>query len=171
MNPGILLTVLDAWVQPTLLWFSGCAGAYELGWPTVPMNGWMDGVNNTTLKLTLTQQCVPQPSYCYLLCWEVCEPEGLPADPVAWDAVQSKQSKLKVVCGARSFFAALPLHLFALCCSLGQRRRAKRHWWGTEWAQVEFGQVVDCLRQQGDALLHRTGATCCQCESFLDISK
>lgn len=77
----------------------------------------------------------------------------LPADPVGWDAVQSKQSELEVVCGSRSFSAAL---------LLGRRRSrggAEADGGRTEGAQVELDQVVHGLAQLGHALLHRDAGT------------
>lgn len=69
----------------------------------------------------------------------------LPADPVARDAMQGEEGELEVVCGARCFFAAPPIHSFFVR-SLGQRRRAEGGGGRTEGAQVELGQVVDGLR-------------------------
>lgn len=83
----------------------------------------------------------------------------LPADPVGRDAVQSKQSELEVVRGAGGFFAASSLCSFPVC-SLGQRRWVEGGGRGAEGAQVELGQVVDSLCQQGHALLHGAGVTC-----------
>lgn len=68
----------------------------------------------------------------------------LPADPVGWYAVQGKQCELKVVCGARSFFASLHFHSVSIG-NLGQWRGVEGGGWRGEGAQVELGQVIDGL--------------------------
>lgn len=65
-----------------------------------------------------------------------------------------------MVCGPRSLFGGSCLHGSASILSPGWGREAEGGGGRAEGAQVELGQVVDGLRQQGHAVLHGTGDIC-----------